>query len=107
MPESIDWSLTTYEGNRRRQHAEFRALTLREKLLRIEELGEVAAHLAQQGVGPPLDLPQRMIRRDELLQIERHEHRLLPVHTSTHRRASLSEDPTLRARLKSGSLAAC
>ena len=43
MPEDIDWTLTTFDGNRRRQHREFRALPLREKLLRIEEMGEVAA----------------------------------------------------------------
>lgn len=46
MPESIDWSVTTYEGNRRRQHQEFRSLSFREKLARIEEMGEVAAHFA-------------------------------------------------------------
>lgn len=43
MPEEVDWGLTTHDGNRRRQHLEFLALSLREKLTRIEELGEVAA----------------------------------------------------------------
>ena len=42
MPEPIDWSLTTFEGNRRRQHEAFRALSFREKLLRLEQMSEVA-----------------------------------------------------------------
>ena len=42
MPEPIDWSLTTFEGNRRRQHEAFRALSFREKLVRLEQMGEVA-----------------------------------------------------------------
>lgn len=41
MPEEIDWTVTTWEGNRRRQHAEFRALSLREKLVIIEQMGDV------------------------------------------------------------------
>ena len=45
MAESVDWSLTTFEGNRRRQHLEFLQLPFREKLLVIERLGEVAALL--------------------------------------------------------------
>ena len=35
MPESIDWTVTTYEGNRRRQHEEFRAISFGEKLARV------------------------------------------------------------------------
>jgi hypothetical protein len=43
--DSIDWSQTTHEGNRRRQHLEFLALSLREKILRIEQMCEVSARL--------------------------------------------------------------
>lgn len=42
MPEHIDWSLTTFEGNRLRQHQEFMRLSFREKLFAIQRLGEVA-----------------------------------------------------------------
>ncbi len=44
MPDNIDWTLATHDGNRRRQHEEFRALSFRDKLMRIEELGEVVAY---------------------------------------------------------------
>jgi len=44
MPEDIDWTLATHERTRGRQHQEFLALSFREKLLRIEELGEVVAY---------------------------------------------------------------
>ena len=50
MPEhvrdEIDWQVTTFAGNRRRQHQEFRALSFREKLAAIEDLGEVGAFFA-------------------------------------------------------------
>ncbi len=46
MADEIDWSLTTYAGNRRRQHAEFRALSFREKLMRIEQMEAVAQYFA-------------------------------------------------------------
>ena len=39
--DDIDWSSTTWEGNRLRQHREFYALPFREKMLRIEQLGEM------------------------------------------------------------------
>lgn len=45
MPDDIDWTLTTWEGNRRRQHAEFRALPFREKLVILEQMSEVTAAL--------------------------------------------------------------
>lgn len=45
MTDGIDWSLTTYEGNRRRQHEEFRALSFREKLLIVEDMGDIVARL--------------------------------------------------------------
>lgn len=46
MPEPVDWSMTTYEGNRRRQHLSFLALPFREKIIRIQEMEAVAAHFA-------------------------------------------------------------
>lgn len=39
--DSVDWSVTTFEGNRLRQHQEFMRLSFREKLLVIERLGEL------------------------------------------------------------------
>lgn len=47
MLDEIDWSVTTFEGNRRRLHREFHALTFRQKLEIIEQLGEVAAFFAE------------------------------------------------------------
>lgn len=41
MPDEMDWSVTTFEGNRRRQHEEFRALSFREKLMRVEQMSAV------------------------------------------------------------------
>lgn len=41
MPDEVDWSQTTFEGNRKRQHLEFLALPFREKLERIEEMNEL------------------------------------------------------------------
>lgn len=46
MPDKIDWSLTTHEGNRRRQHEEFRARPFREKLEAIEASGELVKFFA-------------------------------------------------------------
>jgi hypothetical protein len=45
MPDEIDWSLTTWEGNRRRQHREFLALSFREKLQALENMAELSARL--------------------------------------------------------------
>jgi hypothetical protein len=47
MSEPIDWSVTTWEGNRRRQHREFRALSFREKMEVIEQMGDVEALFAE------------------------------------------------------------
>lgn len=41
----VGWESTTWEGNRRRQHEEFMALSLRAKLKEIERLSEVQASL--------------------------------------------------------------
>ena len=40
---SIDWSLCTYEGAEREQLRQWSALSLREKLLAVEEMGDLAA----------------------------------------------------------------
>ena len=42
MTEPVDWSLASFEGHRRAQHAAFRALSFREKLIRLEQMSEVA-----------------------------------------------------------------
>ena len=47
-PEPTDWSLATFAGLRRAQHEAFQALSFREKLLRLEEMDEVAKQLAAQ-----------------------------------------------------------
>ena len=51
MPESpddnIDWELTTFEGNRRRQHLEFLALPFREKVRRLEDFAKIEALFAK------------------------------------------------------------
>lgn len=47
MSDEIDWTLTTWEGNRLRQHRAFLALPFREKLRIIEQMGEVAAFFAE------------------------------------------------------------
>jgi hypothetical protein len=53
-PEPTDWSLVTFEGLRRAQHEAFQALSFREKLLRLEEMDEVAKQLAAPSpVQPP------------------------------------------------------
>lgn len=45
-PESeIDWALATFDGVRRAQEREFLALSFREKLLRLEQMSDVAARL--------------------------------------------------------------
>jgi hypothetical protein len=45
MVDEIDWMLTTFEGNRRRQLRALRALPLREKLAVLEDMSEVATRL--------------------------------------------------------------
>jgi hypothetical protein len=41
MPNWVDWGVTTFEGNRLRQHQEFMRLSFRDKLLVIERLCEL------------------------------------------------------------------
>jgi hypothetical protein len=43
VSDSTHWAEATFEGNRLRQHREFMALSFREKMIRVEQLGEVAA----------------------------------------------------------------
>ncbi len=58
MPEPADWSMATFDGVRRRQHDEFYALPLAEKIARLEEMAEVAALLAgAPRAGPPNAAP--------------------------------------------------
>lgn len=47
MADSVDWGVAGWEGHRRRQHQEFRALTFREKLEIIDQLGEVSAFFTE------------------------------------------------------------
>jgi hypothetical protein len=42
MSDHADWNAASWEGSRRLQQREFLALSLREKLAVIEQLGEVA-----------------------------------------------------------------
>ena len=60
MPDDSVWRLGTWEGNRRRQHEEFRALPLRDKIAIIEQLGEVAEVFAarRRARGLPVSSPE-------------------------------------------------
>ena len=59
MTDYPDWSLATWEGNRRRQHQDFRALPFREKLKVLEELGEVARFFAERRKARGLPVHER------------------------------------------------
>lgn len=52
-----DWQAVTFEGNRRRQQQEFRALPFRDKLKVIEQLSLVAEHFAARRRGAPGTAP--------------------------------------------------
>ena len=60
MADPIDWNIASWTGHRRRQHQEFQALPLREKIAIIEQLGEVAAFFAERrkARGLPVHLPR-------------------------------------------------
>jgi hypothetical protein len=45
--DSIDWTLTTWEGARREQLRRWAALSLKEIILAQEEMREIAERLAQ------------------------------------------------------------
>lgn len=50
---TIDWSLTTWEGSRREQLRRWAALSLEEILLAQEEMGELAGRLGQPAARSP------------------------------------------------------
>jgi len=58
MADVTDWSAASWEEHRRRQHREFQALPLRDKLAIIEHLGDVAAFFAERRAarGLPVNL---------------------------------------------------
>lgn len=47
IPDNIDWSLTSWEGSRRAQLRRWRTLSLRQKLLALEEMTEIAEHFGR------------------------------------------------------------
>ncbi|HEY3216541.1 MAG TPA: hypothetical protein VGK93_08610 [Candidatus Eisenbacteria bacterium] len=47
MPDVAGWSAAGWHEHRRRQHREFLALSFREKLAILEQMGEVAGFFAQ------------------------------------------------------------
>lgn len=47
IPDKIDWSLTSWEGSRRAQLRRWCALSLRQKLLALEEMTEIAEHFGR------------------------------------------------------------
>ncbi|MEX0692641.1 MAG: hypothetical protein WD043_12445 [Gemmatimonadales bacterium] len=47
MSESIDWRLATWDGLRRQQAREYRALPLRDKVALLEHMGELTAYWAE------------------------------------------------------------
>lgn len=62
--DEIDWSLTTFEGLRRKQRQEFAALSFEEKLERVEQMGdlveifEARRKARNQKAAPEVPLPQ-------------------------------------------------
>ena len=68
MPEKDDWSLCSFEGNRRAQHVAFMALSFREKLLRLEQMADVQRAFARlapprNGADQPIDGAGRLRSR--------------------------------------------
>lgn len=47
IPDDFDWSVTTYDGARREQLRRALALTLRERMQAVEDMGEVAERFRQ------------------------------------------------------------
>ena len=62
IPDGIDWSVTTFEGNRRRQHEEFHARPFREKLAALEEMEVVSNHFSPRRA---VDEPPRLALNSE------------------------------------------
>lgn len=46
--DNIDWSVTTFDGARREQLRRWSRLTLREKMLALDEMAELARHWEQE-----------------------------------------------------------
>lgn len=44
IPDNIDWSLTSWEGSRRAQLRRWCTLSLRQKLLALQEMNEISEH---------------------------------------------------------------
>jgi len=51
-PDADPWATATFEGNRLAQHRAFQALSFREKILRIEQMNEVAEALRRARSAP-------------------------------------------------------
>ena len=47
IQDNIDWSLTSWEGSRRAQLRRWCVLSLRQKLLALEEMTEIAEHFGR------------------------------------------------------------
>lgn len=60
--DRIDWSLTTWDGNRRRQAEVFGALSFREKMEALEHMGEVAELFARIRISATGLRPTRSLR---------------------------------------------
>lgn len=63
MPEEVDWQSTTFEGNRLRQMRAFAALPLREKLERVEQMGEMHGWFDAQKKKSETELPRTKSQR--------------------------------------------
>ena len=50
-PDAIDWRLTTWEGARAEQRRRWAAMPLRDMILALEEMQELAERLAPSGAG--------------------------------------------------------
>jgi hypothetical protein len=56
MADANDWQDASWAGNRLRQHRESQALPFREKLMLLEQLGEVAAFLVRRRIARGLPI---------------------------------------------------
>jgi hypothetical protein len=70
---------------------------------------EIARQARQHPVRPPLDLTQRVIRRDQILNVERVKNGALRIHSTAHPLSSLKEAMkyTQRRRVRGSFLATC
>jgi hypothetical protein len=63
MTSDREWTLATWEGNRRQQHLEFLRLPFRKKLEIIEQLGEVSMFFAERRRSRGLPVSSRIPRQ--------------------------------------------